>query len=81
MLQFLLFAFFLQIGRVTGSLSIRIDERKWEGQLHMRYVSRRGQLRPTAFSCHAHLAPAIILSCAKGLSLLQGSLALSGSYR
>ena len=47
----------------------------------MRYVCLRGQPGPTVFSCHTHLAPAIILSCAKGLSLLQGSLALSASYR
>lgn len=56
-------------------------EWKWEGQLHMHYVSPRGQLGLTVFFCHTHLASAIILSCAKGLSLLQGSLALSGSYR
>lgn len=54
-------------------------ERKWERQLHMCYVSLRGQLGLTVFSCHAHLAPAVIMPCAKGLSLLQGYLALSGS--
>lgn len=65
---------FLQTGRAT------VKEMEEEGQLHMYRVSpwawgdRLG--RPSFPCCALRCSFGLLLSCAKGLSLLQGSLAL-----
>lgn len=55
-----------------GSLNMYFDGWKVEKAAPYGLRLPKGVLGPAVFSCHAHLAPTIELSSAKGLSLLQG---------